>query len=145
MDAESSKENQDAIAAVANSKPAVVTYAVRMLYTSVALSVATFFSEWLVFQNVPIDFFEMFFVMFVGWWLSLWCIYKVGQGRNWARILLLVLYLLNIPMFIHGLMDLYPYSIILVVLALAGFVLQAIAYIMLFSRNAYLWFRPPES
>lgn len=145
MDADKSKENQDVVAVIPGPKPRAVTYAVQILYASIALGVGTFFVEWLMFQNIPIDFFEMFFFAFIGWWLGLWWIYKVDQGRNWARVLLLILYLLNIPMFIHSFMDLFPYSMILDMLGLTGFVLQTVAYIMLFSRNAHLWFCPPKS
>jgi hypothetical protein len=145
MDADKSKENQDVIAVVLSPKPKSITHAVRILYATVALSVGTFYLEWLLFQNTQIDFFEMFFFLFFGCGLTLWSIYKVDQGRNWARVLLLILYLLNIPMFIHSFMDLFSYSMILDMLGLTGFVLQAVAYIMLFSRDAHLWFCPPKS
>jgi hypothetical protein len=77
MGADNSKDDQDTIAVVTGAKPKVVTYAVRILYTSVALSGVIFYLEWAIFQNAQVDFFAMFFFAFICCWLTLWWIYKI--------------------------------------------------------------------
>ena len=74
-----------------------------------------------------------------------WLIHKTNIGRNWARITLLVLYvvgvLLAIPAFFMG----PPTSIFYIGVFIIQAALQAVALFMLFSSDARPWFRAASS
>jgi hypothetical protein len=84
----------------------------------------------------------LFLICCFGWLFYLWLTFKINDGANWARIVYLVLFLLDIISFVHSLLDLFSLSLILDILVLAGFGLRAAAFIMLFSPGAQSWFRP---
>jgi hypothetical protein len=70
------------------AKPATVTRAIWLLCVSLGiLSVA---SLWLAFHN-PIASQPGFFSLLIMAWLT----HKTNQGRNWARITFLILYLVG--------------------------------------------------
>jgi hypothetical protein len=71
---------------------------------------------------------------------KVWQIYYIDLGRNWARILFLVLFLLGIPMWISSVFRLYRLSFILEALTVVIFVIEVVALALLFGRDARPWF-----
>jgi len=67
-------------------------------------------------------------------------VYKIFKGRNWARIIYLVFYVLGVILSIHSLAR-FHHSFPLVVLMLVGFAAQAVALVLLFTGNGRMWFR----
>jgi hypothetical protein len=66
---------------------------------------------------------------------------KIWAGRNWARILLLVLVVLNTPFAILGYLAEAQTNVVPAVLSLIIVVLQVLATVLLFTKPAHRWFR----
>ena len=124
-------------------KPAAIERAVCFLYLHVATGVAGFFWEWFVFKDSlfkQTDPFGPFLFLIIESLFMLWLTWKIDEGFNWARIAYLVLFFIGIPFYLIGLLRFFPYSIVLNGLSLAGCTMDVAAVIMLFSRDARLWF-----
>ena len=87
------------------SRPSKVSMAVTLLYVALAIAVLRLPIElhviWQENQQVPVPvivFIAMAVVAFF-WFL----IYKIGRGRNWARITYLVIFVLGVPGAVTGL------------------------------------------
>src|SRR5438552_3372876 len=65
----------------------------------------------------------------------------ISAGRNWARILLLVLVLLNLPFAVLSDIAALRQSILLGMLSIIIIILQIIGTYLLFTKNSNLWFR----
>jgi hypothetical protein len=118
-------------------KPTAVTRAIWLM--CVSLGILFVASLLIAFQN-PIASQPGFFSLLIMAWLT----HKTNQGRNWARITFLVLYLvgtvISIPAFFMA-----PHSTIDVGVFIIQAALQAVALFMLFSRDARPWFRAASS
>ena len=68
-------------------------------------------------------------------------IHMIGKGRNWARITLLVLFIIGIPFSILPLMNSLSANPISGLLGLGQSVLQIVALVFLFQRPSSDWFR----
>lgn len=117
-------------------KPAAVTRATSLLCVSLAIVLFGLF--WLWFHEAPIGQTIFTFLMMA------WIVYKINQGRNWARITFLVIYLLGAVISI-SLFSLVSHSLSLIEIGVffVQAALQITALIMLFSRDARPWFNPP--
>jgi hypothetical protein len=115
-------------------KPAIVVKAIWLLCFSLAILFIS--SLWLAFHN-PIASQPGFFSLLIMAWLT----HKTNQGRNWARITFLVLYIIGTLISIPALF-MVPQSIVNVGVFIIQAVLQLAALIMLFSQAARRWFRP---
>ena len=114
------------------AKPAIVTRAIWLL--CVSLGILFLGSLWLAFHN-PIASQPGFFSLLIMAWLT----HKTNQGRNWARITFLVLYLVGTLVSVPALF-MAPHSIVDVGVFIIQAILQVVALIMLFGRNARPWF-----
>ncbi len=65
---------------------------------------------------------------------------SIGLGKKWARVVLLVLFIIGLAAFPWTLMALFSVSILVAVMSLLQAILQLIALIFLFSRESTLWF-----
>jgi hypothetical protein len=115
-------------------KPVIVTKAIWLLCLSLGILFVS--SLWLAFYN-PIASQPGFFTLIILAWLT----HKTNQGRNWARITFLVLYLFGTLVSIPALI-MTPQTTVNVGVFIIQAALQAITLIMLFSRDARPWFRP---
>lgn len=122
-------------------KPSVVNKAVRLLYISLALGVfrGTMEAVNIVKQSL-IGFFVMIAILGLAWFL----IYKIDCGRNWARIVFLILFVLSIfepPYSIQLSVQFLPTSFFSGLLIIGQVILRLMALIMLFKKQSNLWFR----
>jgi len=124
------------------NQPFVVARAVRLLYLSIAVSVVNFILEGSIITGV--DILGAFFFSIFVWSAMAWLSHKTGEGYNWARIALFIWFLFGLLFWIQGLRRFFSFSIILDVLSFTTVVLQAVAFVMLFSREARSWFRPAD-
>jgi hypothetical protein len=118
-------------------KPAIVTKAICIICVSLGIVLVS--SLWLSFHNF-IAAQSGFFTLLIMAWLT----HKTNQGRNWARITFLVLYIIGsviaIPAFLTD-----PHLTIDIGIFIIQTILEAAALIMLFSRDARPWFKPVVS
>jgi membrane-bound ClpP family serine protease len=125
------------------ARPAAVSNAVGLFYISLVMGVIRAMVDWgILTQQASAGF--TFFVLVCTFGLLLLLIHFVNQGHNWARIALLVLFVLGTPFAILPLLEslgAHPLSGILGILQV---VLQGAGLAMLFSAQARRWFHPAE-
>lgn len=127
---------------VANSRPRNVTFAVVILcvvlldglvsgglhaaHATLAPTVSRSFAYAIVVFGVCINAFFVF---------------KIFEGRNWARIVYLVFFLLGILFAVPSFIVLLGQSPAWVVLSLIGYVAQVVALVLLFTGSGSAWFK----
>lgn len=122
-------------------RPLAVARAVNCLWASLGLGlVKTIFDmQHLSAQATPA--FTNFILLAVFGITALF-IYKMAQGRNWARITYLVLTALGLLPWLP--MAEFARSPVLGAFSALQFGLQALALCLLFTRPAKLWFKPGQ-
>ena len=121
-------------------KPATVSRAIKLLYSTLAIGFLRSALEWSFYIQIA----SIAFVVSVSLLtlaIFVWLISKIDKGRNWARITFLVLFLLGVPMSIQPLLQSFAHAPLSGVLGLSQAVIQAVCIFMLFGRSARPWFR----
>lgn len=72
-------------------------------------------------------------------------VYKIFKGRNWARIVYLVFYVLGIWFTVHGFAELFGRSPTWAVLGLIAYAAHIVALVLLFTRSSNAWFKPQSA
>lgn len=127
------------------NRPDKVSTAVNMLWIMIALgiihlvlyylnliqieSLNEISSSVVLFTNI----FSLAFLAFL--------IHKIGEGRNWARITFLVLFIIGIPLAVPSLFQSLMVNPISGFLSVGGTILQIIALIFLFQKPSSDWFK----
>ncbi len=83
---------------------------------------------WLIFTL----YFSFLFLAFFIW--------KIGHGKNWARITYLVLFILGVPFTIYNYLT-TAVSILSIILGIAGMILQIVSLVFLFEKKSSDWFK----
>jgi hypothetical protein len=73
--------------------------------------------------------------------LGFFLVWKISARRNWARIILLVLVLINLPFAVLGNISEFKRSVLSGALSIFIEVILWIGTYLLFTRNSNLWFR----
>src|SRR4051812_34138046 len=110
------------------AKPATVTRAIWLMCVSLGIHFVT--SLWLALHNA-IASQQGFFTLLIMAWLT----HKTNQGRNWARITFLVLYVIGTLISVPALF-IVPQTAVRFGVFIIQAILQLAALIMLFSRDA---------
>jgi FtsH-binding integral membrane protein len=88
------------------------------------------------------------FVMFIifGVLAIIWFfIYMIGKGKNWARITLLVLFILGIPFSVLPLLQSLAANPISGLLGITQIVIQIVVLVFLFQKQSSDWFRQAKA
>jgi hypothetical protein len=80
---------------------------------------------------------------FVNLLLLIYFTWKMSQGRNWARIVLLVLFLFGLPLYPIHIREEFGRSATIAVLSLAQGALEGAALFLAFTAPAKDWFKKP--
>jgi len=83
---------------------------------------------WLIFTL----YFSFLFLAFLVW--------KIGQGKNWARITYLILFIIGVPFIIYSYLT-SAVSMLLVIIGISGMIAQLIALAFLFQKPSSDWFK----
>jgi hypothetical protein len=121
-------------------KPASIVAAKNILYAGLFLTILTWALGWwttAVYAQAPVQS-VVTLILTVGITYAL--IKCIGLGMKWARVVLLVLFLLGVAVFPWTLLVLLKASIVVAVLSLLQAILQIIALYFLFSRASTQWF-----
>ena len=121
------------------TRPDKVSKAVTLLYVTLGIGVLRSIMEApRLSQTAPIGFviFISLFVLGIMWFF----IYKIGKGRNWARITFLVLFIIGIPFAVLPLLQSLAASLFSGLLGIGQTVLQVIALVFLFQKPSSEWF-----
>ena len=121
-------------------RPSDVTRAVQLLYASIAIGfVSSIFGITYEISGASIFFALVPLILFFG--LFAFLVFKISQGRNWARITFLVIFLLGVPFAIPMYMQELRRNFLLGSLSIFIALLQLVAVYLLFRKNSNLWFK----
>ncbi len=122
------------------ARPGKVGTAIKMLYIAMALVVL----EDIMMSSAYAHLQSPAMVLF-GWIggvvLYLFFIYMISKGHNWARIILLIFFIISVLSAILGLPHNLTFYPIPTVLSIAAMIIDAIAFFFLFQKSSSVWFR----
>jgi hypothetical protein len=121
-------------------KPASIVAAKNILYADLFLGILTWaIGRWTttIYALAPI---ESIVILLVTVGIMFGLIKCIGLGRKWARVVLLVLFLLGLAAYPWTFAGVLKASILIAVLSLLQAILQAVALYYLFSRTSTEWF-----
>jgi hypothetical protein len=124
-------------------KPAVVRRAIGLLWASLAIGALKTPLDWAdLISRASVSFNA--FVIVSTFAVTAFFIWKIGQGKNWARIVFLMLFLLGIVPFVFVLGSEFARSPASGLLSTVQFGLQAVAVFLIFTSPGKGWFQPPR-
>jgi FtsH-binding integral membrane protein len=122
------------------SRPDQIRTTIKLLYITLGIGAFRSIMEASVNTQIASPVFVMlitFCVLGIMWLL----IYKIGKGRNWARITFLVLFVNGLPFSVLPLLRSLAANPISGVLGIGQTVIQIIALVLLFQKPSSNWFR----
>ncbi|PJE81059.1 hypothetical protein COU58_04535 [Candidatus Pacearchaeota archaeon CG10_big_fil_rev_8_21_14_0_10_32_42] len=128
------------------SRPDKVSTAVTLLWIVIAVGVISSifnFSSLLEIYNASgLGLGGLIFTLYFSLLFLVFLIWKIGQGKNWARITYLVLFILGVPFTIYGyLTPTIEVSAFLIILRIAVMIVQIVALVFLFQKPSSDWFK----
>ena len=121
-------------------RPREVVRAVQFLFAAIMIGLITAILNLAQrISGAPMIFALLIVIGFFG--LCYVLIRTISAGRNWARIVLLVLVLINLPFAVLSDIAALRQSILLGTLSIIIIILQLIGTYLLFTKNSNLWFR----
>jgi hypothetical protein len=121
-------------------KPASIVAAKNILYADLFLGILTWaIGRWTttMYALAPV---ESIVILLVTVGIMFGLIKCIGLGRKWARVVLLVLFLLGLIAYPWTFAGMLKASMLVAVLSLLQAILQAVALYYLFSRTSTEWF-----
>ncbi len=127
-----------------SKKPKQVTTAVNLLWIIMGLGVISSiftFSSSLEIANVSgLGLRWLIFTLYFTYLLLAFLIWKIGQGRNWARITYLILFVIGVPFTLYNYLT-SEVSLFLIISGLAGIIVQIVVLTLLFQKPSSEWFK----
>ena len=120
-------------------KPAKVFHAQKMLYLVVGIGVIRTMITVIRHVDVRSPYF-LIVTKSLLYAVSLFLIYQIGKGRNWARWSMVVLFAISIPMYILPNFDALFHNPIHSLLGVLSLGLYIVALVFLFYRSSSEWF-----
>jgi FtsH-binding integral membrane protein len=132
-------------------KPKNVLLAVRLLWATIALglmSTALYWNDKI--SQLPADFPmnpELFasIVLFITFSFLVWIMWQVSRGRNWARLLYLIVFLIGLPLYIPALLVEFDHSVGKGIFSTIITFMQLAALILLFTKEGNVWFKEQKA
>jgi len=121
-------------------KPAAVRQAIGLLWTSLAIGALKLPLDWAYLSSRASVAFNAFVIIFT-FAVTAFFIWKIGQGKNWARIVFLVLFLLGVVPFVLIVRPEFARSPTSGLLSTVQFGLQAVAFFLIFASPGKEWFQ----
>ncbi len=121
-------------------KPPDVNRAVKLLYASLLLGIAVEVTDFSYLKSLGSAGFGLFISLFT-FGLLLFLIVKISTGRNWARIVSLILFLAGIPLFLPNLGKELKRNPFAGTISVVQTVLQIVAFVLLFKGTSGIWFK----
>jgi len=120
-------------------RPHEIILATRLLWFSLTLGVVNFAFDSAVIAGSLLP--GSLAVALLSWGSLAGLTHNMARGRNWARIVFLVLYVAGVPVSIWVLPAMLDRSIVLTAVSLAMSVLQTVALYLVFIGGGARWFR----
>jgi hypothetical protein len=120
-------------------RPRQVFYAVVLLWISLVVAVPMVYWEHQRAPEEAASFYWVLVLMVLG--LAVVVNIFIWQGRNWARILFLVLAVISVLSFVGTIDEILSHSATEIVLNVATLAIDVVAMYLLFTKPGALWFR----
>lgn len=125
------------------TRPNKVSIAIKLLYLALIIgAIRSIFEIFILTQTESINFI-IFIILFVLAILAIlaFFIYTIERGRNWARIIFLILSIVSIPFSISPLLQSLITNPIFGVIEMSQIGLEITALVFLFQKSSNKWFR----
>ncbi|RJX30007.1 MAG: hypothetical protein C4525_13265 [Desulfarculus sp.] len=119
-------------------RPAKIKTAATLLYISLALGLLRGFWEWPANKELSL---LVYLIVAVVLAVLVLFIYLIGRGVNWARIVMLVLFLIGLPFAVLDLPHKLTAQPVPALVEMGQVAAQVVAFVLLFARDANAWFR----
>ena len=124
----------------AAQKPQPVVTAVNLLWASLAVGLVKMLMDFSNLSGMAPAAFTNIILIFT-FALIAFLIFKISAGRNWARITLLVMFIIGVLPTLPIVLDDFSRSAVVGALSVAQIGLQVYALILLFTQPGSSWFR----
>jgi len=126
------------------TKPREVDWAISLMLAALAIGPITTAMDWSHLKSLgPIQ--RLVLDGVVTLLLLSYFIWKVSQGRNWARITLVVFFLLGLPFYFFYVRAQAGRSAILAILSILQALMQGTGLLLTFVAPAKDWFKKPAN
>jgi len=126
------------------NQPDKVFIAIELLWIVIAVgvisSIVSFSSSLEIANASGFGLLWLIFTLCFSFLLMAFFIWKIGQGRNWARVTYLVLFLIGFPMTIYSYF-ISSLSVLTIILSIFQMILQIVAFVFLFQKSSSDWFK----
>jgi hypothetical protein len=122
------------------ARPRIVAKAIQFLISAVVIGLLNAIYT-LVQRTSGIPMLVALIIVIAFFGLLFFLVMKISAGRNWSRILWLILVLLNVPFAILAYPDAVRRNVISGTVSVIIVILQLIGTCLLFTKNSNLWFR----
>ena len=124
-------------------KPAEIILAVKMLYLVVAIGVLRTLMTVLEHADVRSPYFLISIKLCI-YVISVFVIYQLSKGKNWARWSLMAIFIVCIPLVILPIFDSFSHSPVNSLLGLLQLVLFSYSFVLLFCKKSSACFKCEE-
>lgn len=132
---------------IQSERPSQVATAIKLLYTVLWLiALQTFIMVYQSAETISVS--SKIFQALISIGITLFLIYNLRKARNWARITLLICYILTVPFQIYAILIIlttrpnlyatYPASGLIRIIQLT---MQITALVLLFQKSSSEWFK----
>lgn len=129
-------------------RPRTVTLALRLMWAALAISAVNVVLGWNTMfdlAEIPAEvraFVKVFamLVMVLSFTAYVWIVWKMGEGRNWARIVLLIFQLLSLVA--NPFSQLPKQGVLVGSIGILAFVMEVAAIVLMFLPASREWFQP---
>jgi hypothetical protein len=125
------------------TRPRQVVWAIQLLVANYVFGIAMVIVNFSYYENLG-SITAFLIGQVIGAMIGAWIYYKIWQGRNWARIVLLVFSLLGIIGWVIGrrIMETMPTG--MRVTSVIGWIISIVVIWLLFFSPGRAWFRPRD-
>ena len=121
-------------------KPVEVTHAVRLIYGAVGIGIINTITDFPYLSSlVPPKL--LIFQMAFTYAIIIFLAFKISQGRNWARIIFLIVFVFGLPASLPSFMSHFSRSSLAGWLMLLTTLVQLTANVLLFQKPSNVWFK----
>ena len=131
-------------ARTAATKPAIIQSAISLLWASLAIAAVKVVLDWANFVGRGSAAFTAFIMIFTFAVIG-FVVVKIGQGKNWARVIFLVVFVVGIVTAFLTLRSEFAQSRLLGILSIVQAALQATALYFIFTSPGKEWYRKVQS
>ena len=122
-----------------SERPLKVTHAVKIFYLIVGIGVIRAVMTIIRHADVRSPYFLIYtkLIIYAG---SLYVIYQLSKGRNWARWMLVVIFIISIPLVILPAFESFSHNPVDTLLGFIQTALYIIGLVFVFHRSSSSWF-----